>query len=445
MTDKPEQEKPEAVPQRARRAGEIRSRWDWVEESVWTERMLEALEQGVKGGRWYSLMDKVVREANLRAGFREVKARKGAPGVDHVTVEQFEKHLDENVEKIGRQLKDGTYRPQANRRKWIDKPGSPEKRPLGIPTVRDRVTQTALKQVTEPIFEREFAEHSYGFRPKRGCKEALRRVQQLLDQGYVWVVDADIRSYYDTIPKLALLERVAEKVADSRVLRLLSDFLDQEIMDGLKHWTPEEGTPQGAVISPLLSNIYLNPLDHLMAEAGYEMTRYADDFVILSQTEEQAQAALAKVEQWMTENQLELHPDKTRVVNARQAPGFDFLGYHFERGYKWPRQKSLQKVKEKVRRKTPRSRGESLDVIVADVNRTLRGWFEYFKHSHRTTFRPLDGWVRERLRSILRKRHKRTGRATRLDNLRWPNVYFAKQGLFSLEVAHAQACQSSRR
>jgi RNA-directed DNA polymerase len=273
----------------------------------------------------------------------------------------------------------------------------------------------------------------------------LRRVQHLLDQGYVWVVDADIRSYYDTIPKLALLERVAEKVADSRVLRLLSDFLDQEIMDGLKHWTPEEGTPQGAVISPLLSNIYLNPLDHLMAEAGYEMTRYADDFVILCQTEEQAQAALAKVEQWMTENQLELHPDKTRVVNARQAPGFDFLGYHSERGYKWPRQKSLQKVKEKVRRKTKRSRGESLEVIIADVNRTLRGWFEYFKHCHRTTFRPLDGWVRERLRSILRKRHKRTGRATRLDNLRWPNVYFAKQGLFSLEVAHAQACQSSRR
>ena len=277
MTDQPKQEQPGAVPETARRAGEIRSRWDWVEESVWTERMLEALEQGVKGGRWYSLMDKMVREANLRAGFREVKARRGAPGVDHVTVEQFEQHLDENVEKIGRQLADGTYRPQANRRKWMDKPGSREKRPLGIPTVRDRVTQTALKQVTEPIFERDFAEHSYGFRPKRGCKNALRRVQQLLERGYVWVVDADIRSYYDRIPKPALLQRVAEKVADSRVLRLLSDFLDQEIMEGLKHWTPEEGTPQGAVISPLLSNIYLNPLDHLMAEAGYEMTRYADD------------------------------------------------------------------------------------------------------------------------------------------------------------------------
>ena len=445
MTDQPKQEQPGAVPETARRAGEIRSRWDWVEESVWTERMLEALEQGVKGGRWYSLMDKMVREANLRAGFREVKARRGAPGVDHVTVEQFEQHLDENVEKIGRQLADGTYRPQANRRKWMDKPGSREKRPLGIPTVRDRVTQTALQQVTEPIFERDFAEHSYGFRPKRGCKNALRRVQQLLERGYVWVVDADIRSYYDRIPKPALLQRVAEKVADSRVLRLLSDFLDQEIMEGLKHWTPEEGTPQGAVISPLLSNIYLNPLDHLMAEAGYEMTRYADDFVILCQTEEQAREALAKVEQWMTENQLELHPEKTRIVDAGEASGFDFLGYHFERGYRWPRKKSVQKIQENLRRKTKRSHGASLDVIIADVNRTLRGWFEYFKQSHWTAFRPLDGWVRERLRSILRKRHKRTGRATGKDHRRWPNAYFAKQGLFSLELAHAQACQSSRR
>lgn len=445
MTDQPKQEQPEAVSETARRAGEIRSRWDWVEESVWTERMLEALEQGVKGGRWYSLMDKVVREANLHAAFRKVKARKGAPGVDHVTVKQFEKHLGEKVEKIGRQLKDGTYRPQANRRQWIDKPGSREKRPLGIPTVRDRVTQTALKHVTEPIFERDFAEHSYGFRPQRGCKDALRRVQQLLERGYVWVVDADIRSYYDRIPKAGLLKRVEEKVADSRVLRLLSDFLDQEIMEGLKHWTPEEGTPQGAVISPLLSNIYLNPLDHLMAEAGYEMTRYADDFVIQCQTEEQAREALAKVQHWMAENQLELHPDKTRVVDAREAAGFDFLGYHFERGYRWPRKKSLQKVKETLRCKTKRSRGMSLDVIIADVNRTLRGWFEYFQHSHWTTFQPLDGWVRERLRSILRKRHKRTGQATGKDHLRWPNVYFAKQGLFSLELAHAQARQSSCR
>jgi RNA-directed DNA polymerase len=445
VTDKPKPEQPEAVPETAKRAGEIRTRWDWVEGSVWTERMLEALEQGVKGGRWYSLMDKLVRTANLGAAFREVKARKGAPGVDHVTVKQFEKHLDENLARISSQLRDGTYRPQANRRQWIDKPGSREKRPLGIPTVRDRVTQAALKHVLEPIFEWVFAEHSYGFRPKRGGKDALRRVRQLLAQGYVWVVDADIRSYYDRIPKKRLLERVAEKVADSRVLKLLSDFLNQEIMEGLKHWTPEEGTPQGAVISPLLSNIYLNPLDHLMAEAGYQMTRYADDFVIQCKTIEQAQEALAMVHQWMTENQLELHPEKTRIADAREAPGFDFLGYHFERGYKWPRRKSLRKIKDSLRGKTKRSRGDSLGAIIADVNSTLRGWFQYFKHSHRTTFPPLDGWLRERLRSILRKRHKRTGRATGKDHLRWPNVYFAKQGLFSLELAHAQACQSSCR
>ncbi len=445
MTDKPKQARPEAVPDTAKRAGEIRSRWDWVEESVWTERMLEALEQGVKGGRWYSLMDKVAREANLRAGFRAVKAHKGAPGVDHVTVEQFEKHLDDNVEKIERQLRDGTYRPNPNRRKWIAKPGSRDKRPLGIPTVRDRVTETALKQVLEPIFERDFAEHSYGFRPKRGCKDALRRVQKLLAQGYVWVVDADIRSYYDTIPKPALLQQVEKKVADSRVVKLVNDFLDQEIMEGMNHWTPEEGTPQGAVISPLLSNIYLDPLDHQMAEAGYQMTRYADDFVIQCQTEEQAREALAAVEQWMAEHQLTLHPEKTRIVDARQAGGFDFLGYHFERGYKWPRKKSWKKIRESLRQKTKRTNGQSLDVIIARVNRSLRGWYEYFQHSHRPTFRDMDGWVRGRLRAILRKRSKRRGVAKGRDHQRWPNAYFAKYGLFSLEQAHAQACQSSRR
>lgn len=443
MKDRPGQEKPEAVPETTKRAGEIRSRWDWVEASVWTERMLEALEQGVKGGRWYSLMDKIAREANLRAGFKSVKARKGAPGVDHITIERFEEHLEENLEELERQLRDATYRPQANRRQWIDKPGSREQRPLGIPTVRDRVAQSALKQGIEPIFEREFAEHSYGFRPGRGCKDGLRRVQELLERGLNWVVDADIRSYYDTIPKQRLLGRVEEKVADRGVLTLIHAFLEQEVMEGLEHWTPEEGTPQGAVISPLLSNIYLNPLDHLIAGAGFEMVRYADDFVILCATEAEAREALRLVEQWMIENELTLHPEKTRIVDAREAGGFDFLGYHFERGYKWPRQKSLQKIKDRLRVKTKRTNGHHLDVIIADVNESLRGWFQYFKHSHKTTHRQLDGWVRGRLRSILRKRSKRKGRARGKDHQRWPNAFFARHGLFSLEQARAEACQSS--
>lgn len=330
MTDQKREEGPAAVSQETRQAGEIRARWAWVEPSVWTERMLTALEAGVKGGKWFSLMDKVYALANLRAAFAEVKANQGAAGVDHQTVEMFERHLDENLEKLSRSLKDGSYRPQAIRRVWIPKPGSTEQRPLGIPTVRDRVVQAALRHVLEPIFEREFAEQSYGFRPNRGCKDALRRVDQLLKAGYTWVVDADLKSYFDTIPHDQLMERVEEKVSDGRVLELLRAYLTQKVLETAKSWTPEEGTPQGAVISPLLSNLYLNPLDQQMEKQGSQMVRYADDFVILCQSQAEAEAILGQLQQWTQPAGLRLHPAKTRIVEATQRGGFDFLGYHFE-------------------------------------------------------------------------------------------------------------------
>jgi len=239
--------------------------------------MLTALEQGVKGGKWFSLIDKVQALPNLRRAFARVKANGGAAGVDHVTVEEFAGHLEANLEKLSRRLADGSYRPQAVRRVWIPKPGSKEKRPLGIPTVGDRVVQAALRAVLEPIFERDFAAQSYGFRPGRGCKDALRRVDTLLKQGYSWVVDADLKSYFDTIPHQELLERVKTKVADARVLNLLEAFLRQGVLEEMNLWTPEEGTPQGGVVSPLLSNIYLDALDGHLATSGYEMVRYADD------------------------------------------------------------------------------------------------------------------------------------------------------------------------
>lgn len=265
------------VPVRAKQAGEIRGRWPWVEPSVWTDRMLTALEKGVQGGQWFSLIDKVYNQRNLVSASQRVKRNQGSAGVDHVTIAQFIDHLEVNLEILSASLKDGSYRPQAIRRVWIPKAGSSEKRPLGIPTVRDRVVQAALRSVLEPIFEREFAAQSYGFRPGRSTKDALRRVSALLKAGYTHVVDADLRSYYDTIPHQGLLERIKTKVSDGRVLDLVRAFLEQEVMAGLEHWTSEEGTPQGAVISPLLSNIYLDPLDHRMAEKGYEMVRYADD------------------------------------------------------------------------------------------------------------------------------------------------------------------------
>jgi RNA-directed DNA polymerase len=410
--------------------------------------MLTALEQGVKGGKWFSLIDKVYALANLRQAFAGVQANRGAAGVDHVTMEEFERHLEANLEKLSRALRDGSYCPQAVRRVWIPKPGSKEKRPLGIPIPRtrdDRVVQAALRAVLEPIFERDFARQSYGFRPGRGCKDALRRVDGLLKQGVSWVVDADLKSYFDTIPHPELMERVKAKVADGRVLSLLEAFLKQGVLEEMNFWTPAEGTPQGGVVSPLLSNIYLDPLDHRLAERGFEMVRYADDFVVLCGTEGEAQRALEAVRGWTAQAGLTLHPVKTRIVDATQAGGFDFLGYHFEQGMRWPRRKSERKFRDTTRAKTPRTAGQSLQAIIVDLNRTLVGWFEYFKHSHPTTFATLDGWVRMRLRSLLRRRRGLRGAGRGADHQRWPNAYFAERGLFSLVTAHVSACQSSRR
>jgi RNA-directed DNA polymerase len=407
--------------------------------------MLTALEAGVKGGRWYCLWDKVIRVENGRAAFAKVKKNRGAPGIDRVTVKEFEERLGENLDHAIQQLREGRYRPQAVKRVMIEKPGSREKRPLGIPTVRDRVVQSMLKQVLEPIFEKDFAEESHGFRPKRSCKTALSRVRQLLEDGYTWVVDADIKGYFDSIPHSELMERIGTKVTDGKVLGLIQAFLEQGILEGMKYWVPEEGTPQGAVLSPLLSNIYLDPLDHLMAERGYKMVRYADDFVVLCRSETEAQEALERIRGWMQTAELQLHPEKTRIVDATQKGGFDFLGYHFERGYRWPREKSLKKLKDKIRKETPRSSGRSLEATIDRLNPILRGWFGYYQDSHATTFEPLDSWVRMRLRSILRKRRKGKGRGRGRDHYRWPNAYFAQRGLFNLTEAYARASQSALR
>jgi len=435
---------PVAVPARAIRTGKTLDLRFWVEPTVWTERMLTALQKGVKGGKWFSLIDKVHPERTLRTAFSQVATNEGAAGVDHVTISMFESHLEEELRRLSEQLRNGTYCPQLIRRHYIPKPGTQEKRPLGIPTVRDRVVQTALRIVIEPIFELEFAEHSYGFRPKRGCKDALRRVDELLKSGFTYIVDADLKSYFDTIPHDHLMALVAQKVSDGRVLSLIEMFLKQGVLDDLSEWTPEMGSPQGAVISPVLSNIYLNPLDHQMAKAGFEMVRYADDFVILCRSPEQASQALAMVQDWTAAAGLTLHPTKTRIVDAKEDT-FEFLGYRFEDGRRYPRAKSLKKLKDTIRAKTKRTSGKCLRAIIGSLNPTLRGWFEYFKHSYKTTFPYLDGWIRMRLRSILRKRQGRRGRGRGSDHQRWRNAFFAEHGLFSLKTAHALACQSSTR
>lgn len=428
----------------ARFSGDDLTQWAWTEPSVWTIPMLATLEQSsVRGGKWHSLIDKVYKQDNLLSAYREVAAKKGAPGVDHVTIEDFAATLAKNVSKLEVQLRDGSFRPQSIKRVHIPKPGTKETRPLGIPTVRDRVVQNALRHVLEPILERQFAEHSYGFRPNRGCKDALRRVDLLLKGGYKYTVDVDLKSYFDTIPHDRLLQELRKYVADNSVLGLVEKFLQADILDGLEQWTPTTGAPQGAIISPLLSNLYLNDLDHLMAGLGYEMTRYADDLVIQCRTREDAEAALAQVQTWVTERGLTLHPTKTKIVHVDEE-GFEFLGYRFIKHRRFPRKKSLEKFKDTIRGKTRRNHGDSLQAIIVNVNRTLRGWYEYFKHSWKTTFPDLDGWVRMRLRSILRRRRKARGRGSHIaDSRLYPNKFFAEHGLFSMTAARARECQSA--
>jgi RNA-directed DNA polymerase len=406
--------------------------------------MLAALVEGVEGGKWFRLYDKIFAERNLLTAYQQVAEKKGASGVDHVTVEEFGRQIPENIWELSDALKADTYQPQAIRRVHIPKPGTNETRPLGIPTVRDRIVQAAVVNVIEPIFERDFAEHSYGFRPGRGCKDALRRVDRLLKAGYVHVVDADLKGYFDSIPHDQLMELLQQKIADGRVLSLIAAFLKADILDEAALWTPESGAPQGAVLSPLLSNIYLDPLDQLMDRSGFQMVRYADDFVILCRTAEEAATVLTLVQQWVSENGLVLHPTKTRIVDSR-SESFAFLGYEFHGTKHWPRKKSLQKLKDTLRQKTRQGSGHSLSRIIATVNLSLRGWFVYFQHSsRRSVYKDIDGWLRRRLRSIMRKRlGKRGTYHTLADRIAWPNRFFSAQGLFSLTAAHVVACQPS--
>lgn len=415
-------------------AGETRPRWWWVEHSTWTERMLTRLEQSGPTTVWFRLWDKVLEKRNLQAAFRAVWRNRGAPGVDGQTVRQFDEAHREEIARLQEELRTKRYRRQPARRVWIPKPGSKEKRPLGIPAVRDRTIEAATRHVLEPIFEHDFAEHSYGFRPGRGCREAVVQVEKLLNQGRVWCVDADLKSYFDTIPHDRLLALVKQRVVDGSVLALLEQFLKAGVLEEMKGWQPtERGTPQGSVISPLLANLYLNPLDHEMSQKGWAMVRYADDFVVLCHSQAEAETVMSSLRQWTEAAGLTLHPTKTRIVNA-QTEGFDFLGWHFRGGKKWPRKKSRQKLQEKIRPYTRRNNGRSLSEIIAKLNPILRGWHGYFRDSYRTGLSGPDGWLRRRLRAMLRKRQKRPGYGlSKADSQQWPNRWFAKQGLFSLE------------
>lgn len=406
----------------------------WADPWVWTPRMLTRLAQSEPTTKWFRLWDKVFAEATLRRSFWAVWRNRGQPGVDGQTVTQMEQQLAPELARLGEQLRTGNYRRQPARRVWIPKPGTTEQRPLGIPAVRDRTVEGALRRVLEPIFEHDFADSSYGFRPGRTCQQAVARVEELLGQGHVWCVDADLKSYFDTIPHDRLMALLKARVADGSVLALVEQCLKAGVLEDCQTWQPTEcGTPQGAVISPLLANVYLNPLDQELKRRGWQQVRYADDFVVLCSSREEAENVLAFLREWTQAVGLTLHPTKTRLVHAG-TEGFDFLGWHFRGNRKWPRQKSVQKLREKLRPLTRRSNGHCFAAIVARLNPILRGWHAYFRESHPTGLTGPDGWLRRRLRALLRKREKRPGYGlTKADHQRWPNCWFAGQGLFSLE------------
>lgn len=406
---------------------------------MWTEAMKAAIGPLRQAGRkWYSLYDKVIAPANVAAAWDRInrrvrgKKRRQGAGVDGMTVAKFADRADENLRKLGEQLSAGRYSPSPVRRQYIPKLGSKKLRPLGLPTVRDRVVQEACRSLIEPIFEAEFLDSSHGFRPERSVETACVQVEQYMSEGKVWVVDLDIDKCYDSIPQDPLIDRVARRVADGKVLNLVRLFLKSGVMEEMKVRYETTGTPQGGIISPILANIFLHDLDVALEAHGVAWVRYADDGVALCQSREEAEQVLEFIREVLHGLGLKLSPEKTRIVHRDE--GFDYLGWHYQGKQRWPRKKSVDKLRHGLRALTRRNRPGSLQSICAELTPIQRGWFNFFRNGNsHSTFRMLDGWLRRRLRSVLRRRKKRKGISRRgRDHQRWPNSYFAQHDFFSM-------------
>ncbi|UJS20854.1 MAG: group II intron reverse transcriptase/maturase [Candidatus Brocadia sp.] len=376
--------------------------------------------------KYHSLRDKVFSLRNLYAAFGHVKKNKGKAGLDRVSIKQFESDLENNLQAIHRELKTAIYNPAPVLRGYIPK-GRHDKRPLGIPIVKDRVVQQAFRQIIEPIFEKEFSDNSFGFRPNRCCHDAIKRIEQYKQQGYRNILDADIKAFYDTIPHKLIMNSLREKIADGWVLNSIENMLKAGVMeDGIVHET-NQGTPQGGVISPLLANLIGDIIDKELEKAGYKFVRYADDFVVMTKTKEELPTALQYVKE-IIEGKLEmkLSEDKTRLTNFKR--GFRFLGYNFMGKNKGVSMKSLDKLKDAVRDITKRTQGVNLQAVIDTLNPVIRGHVNYFRLGNvQTVYRSLDCWVRMRLRSFKFSRKWKT------DNKRFPVHRFFKMGLLSFE------------
>lgn len=375
----------------------------------------------IQARKAHSLIGRVCDPLNLARAWQRVKEKRGAGGVDGVTVARFEKDRERYLGLLQQKLKDGSYRPRPVRRVEIDKPGSAAKRPLGIPTVMDRVCQQAVVQVLEPVFEPTFRDESFGFRPGRSTHMAMRRIWGQLQAGNHWVVDADIADFFGTLSHDLLVGLVAERVADGKVLRLLRQFLEAGVLRDGRFEPTLTGVPQGGVVSPLLSNVYLHVFDQKMAEAGYALTRYADDWVVVCHSRREAERALASARAVLEgELGLRVHPDKTRIVHVAQ--GFEFLGYKIKRGtgmkfkaggpglYAYPRDRSIERFKNRVRQITNRRNPKTLEGLLDELNPVVRGWGTYYRRANvRRLFHRLDGWIVRRIWSWRYKRWRNTG------------------------------------
>lgn len=402
---------------------------------IWTPAMVEAREKYRQAGRrWHLLYDKLYAQPNLKEAWKQVEENGGAAGVSGETIAKYRENLEENLLDLATRLKEQRFEARPIRRVFIPK-GNGKQRPLGIPEVEDRIVQAAMVRLIEPIFEAKFLGVSYGFRLERSAHNALAELVAAMEAGFTQIVDADIADCFGSIPWTPLLKEVAREVSDPKVLGLVMKFLKAEVLEGLERWQPEQGTPQGAVLSPLLANIYLHRLDDEMTRAGYRLVRYADDFVVLCKTSQEAEQARQRAQQLLDEMGLQLHPEKTRIVDATTET-FQFLGYEFRPTGRGPRSSSKQKLRDQIRAKTPRNPGRSLRAVIASLNSTLKGWYGYFRHSWWTAFKDVDGFVRRRLRSILRGFQKRKGSARFCDNYRYPNHIFEKLGLLSLDKRH---------
>jgi group II intron reverse transcriptase/maturase len=366
----------------------------------------------------------------MHQAFKAVKRNRGAAGIDKVSVKMFDANLEENLVALMKDLKTGTFRPRPLRRKMISKgPGTTKLRPLGIPVVRDRVAQEVIRRLLAPIFEPQFHDASFGFIPKRNCHQAIQRVLELHGQGYRVVLDADIQGFFDQIPHQVIMAAVAEEVADGNILRLVEKFLTAGVMENGVFKPTTVGTPQGGVVSPLLANIVLNHLDWRLHEAGFRFARYADDFVVVCQTKEQAQEALELVQQVLETNLgLKLSPEKTKITTY--GKGYEFLGFFLSQRSRRMRDKSVQKFKAKVRELTVRK--HNLDrKAIEKLNRVIRGTAQYFGASFSTNrwkFQKLDSWIRMRLRCMKLKRKNYN------DNHKLRVGYFRRKlGLLTLE------------